>query len=99
MKVSEAMRRNIVIVEEDVSVAEASLSMRKKGEGCAIILSQGTPFGITSNVPIYCVRPELASVKDEIEYVVDINPCARIIHTVMVSSSQALVKRSCHQNS
>jgi len=40
------MRRNIVTVNEDVSVAEASLSMRKKGEGCAIILRQGKPFGI-----------------------------------------------------
>ena len=46
MKVAEAMRRNIVTVNEDVSVAEASLSMRKKGEGCAIILRQGKPFGI-----------------------------------------------------
>jgi len=46
LKVAEAMRRNIVTVNEDVSVAEASLSMRKKGEGCAIILRQGKPFGI-----------------------------------------------------
>ena len=48
MKVAEAMRKNIVIVDEDVSVAEASMSMRKKGEGCAIILRQCKPFGIVS---------------------------------------------------
>ena len=48
MKVAEAMRKNIVIVDEVVSVAEASMSMRKKGEGCAIILRQGRPFGIVT---------------------------------------------------
>ena len=48
MKAAEAMRKNIVIVEEDVSVAKASMSMRKKGEGCAIILRQGRPFGIVT---------------------------------------------------
>jgi CBS domain-containing protein len=48
LKVAEAMRRNIVTVNKDVSVAEASLSMRKKGEGCAIILRQGKPFGIVT---------------------------------------------------
>ena len=47
MKSTEAMRKNTVIVEEGVSVAEASMNMRQKGEGCAIILSkQGAPFGI-----------------------------------------------------
>jgi CBS domain-containing protein len=46
LKASDAMRRNIVTVNEDVSVAEASLSMRNKGEGCAIILRQDKPFGI-----------------------------------------------------
>lgn len=48
MRVSEAMRKNIVIVDEEVSVAEASLNMRKKGEGCAIILRQGKPYGIVT---------------------------------------------------
>ena len=49
MKATDAMRKNTVIVEEGVSVAEACLSMRQKGEGCAIILSkQGTPFGIVT---------------------------------------------------
>jgi len=48
LKVAEAMRKNIVIVDEVVSVAEASMSMRKKGEGCAIILRQGRPFGIVT---------------------------------------------------
>lgn len=48
MKVYEAMRKNIVTVDGDVSVAEASKSMRKKGEGCAIILRQSAPFGIVT---------------------------------------------------
>ena len=40
------MRTSVVTVEEGMSVAEASLSMYKKGEGCAIVLRQGKPFGI-----------------------------------------------------
>jgi CBS domain-containing protein len=40
------MRKNIVTVDEGMSVTEASASMRKKGEGCAIILRQGKPFGM-----------------------------------------------------
>ena len=48
MKVSEAMRKNIVIVDESVTVTEASKSMRIKGEGCAVILRHGTPFGIVT---------------------------------------------------
>ena len=48
MRVAEAMRTNIVIVEGDVSVAEASLSMYKKGEGCAIVSRQGKPLGIVT---------------------------------------------------
>jgi CBS domain-containing protein len=42
------MRTNVVIVDEGVSVAEASMSMRKKSEGCAIISRQGRPFGIVT---------------------------------------------------
>jgi len=48
LRVVEAMRTNIVTVEEGVSVAEASLSMRKKGEGCAIVSRQGKPFGMVT---------------------------------------------------
>ena len=48
MQVAEAMRKNIVIVNEDVSVTEASMNMRKKGEGCAIILKLNKPFGIVT---------------------------------------------------
>lgn len=48
MRVAEAMRTNIVMVEEGVSVAEASLSMYKKGEGCAIVSRQGKPLGIVT---------------------------------------------------
>jgi CBS domain-containing protein len=42
------MRANMVTVEEDVSVAEASLGMYTKREGCAIVLRQGKPFGIVT---------------------------------------------------
>jgi CBS domain-containing protein len=42
------MRTSIVTVEEGVSVAEASLGMYKKEEGCAIVLRQGKPFGIVT---------------------------------------------------
>jgi CBS domain-containing protein len=48
LKASEVMRREIVTVDEKISVAEASLNMRKKGEGCAIILRQGVPFGMVT---------------------------------------------------
>jgi CBS domain-containing protein len=48
LRVAEAMRTNIVRVEEGVSVAEASLSMYKKGEGCAIVSREGKPFGIVT---------------------------------------------------
>jgi len=46
LRVAEAMRKNIVTVDEGASVAEASMNMHKKGEGCAIVLRQGKPFGI-----------------------------------------------------
>jgi len=46
LRAAEAMRTNMVTVEEGVSVAEASLDMYTKGEGCAIVLRQGKPFGI-----------------------------------------------------
>ena len=42
------MRTSMVTVEEGVSVAEASLGMYKRGEGCAIVLRQGKPFGIVT---------------------------------------------------
>ena len=48
MRVSEAMRKNVVTVDEGASITEASVSMRNKGEGCAIILKQGKPFGIVT---------------------------------------------------
>ena len=48
MRVTEVMRTNVVITDESVSVAEASKSMRKKGEGCAIVLREGKPFGIVT---------------------------------------------------
>ena len=46
MKVAEAMRKEIVTVDEEVSVAEASRMMRERGEGGAIILRKGTPVGM-----------------------------------------------------
>ena len=48
MRVAEAMRKNIVRVEESASVAEASLNMYKKGQGCAIVMRQGKPLGIVT---------------------------------------------------
>lgn len=46
MRVVDAMRREMVNVDEDVSVAEASAMIREKGEGCSIVLSKGSPIGI-----------------------------------------------------
>jgi CBS domain-containing protein len=48
LRAAEAMKTSIVTVEEGVSVSEASLGMYKKGEGCAIVLRQGKPFGIVT---------------------------------------------------
>jgi CBS domain-containing protein len=48
LRVAEAMRTNVVITNESASVAEASMNMRKKGEGCAIVLKAGRPFGIVT---------------------------------------------------
>jgi CBS domain-containing protein len=48
LRVVEAMRKNIVRVEESASVAEASLSMYKKGQGCAIVTKQEKPLGIVT---------------------------------------------------
>lgn len=42
------MRTNLVITGERASVAEASMNMRKKVEGCAIVLREGKPFGIVT---------------------------------------------------
>ena len=49
MRVAEAMSKSIVTVGEGASVAEASLSMYDKREGCAIVLRQGKPFGIVTD--------------------------------------------------
>jgi CBS domain-containing protein len=48
LRVAEVMRTNFVITDENASVAEASMNMRKKGEGCAIVLKEGRPFGIVT---------------------------------------------------
>ena len=48
MRVVEAMSTNVVVTDESASVAEASLNMRKKGQGCAIVLREGRPFGIVT---------------------------------------------------
>jgi len=42
------MKKDIVTIDEDISVAQASVNMREKGEGCAIILRRGTPIGIVT---------------------------------------------------
>jgi len=48
LKVVDAMRKDIVTVDEGESVADASRNMREKNEGCAIILRRGTPIGIVT---------------------------------------------------
>ena len=49
LRVAEAMSKSLVTVEEGASVAEASLSMYNKREGCAIVLRQGKPFGMVTD--------------------------------------------------
>ena len=49
MRVAEAMSKSLVTVEEGASVAEASLNMYNKREGCAIVLRQGKPFGMVTD--------------------------------------------------
>jgi len=49
LRVAEAMSKSLVTVEEGVSVAEASLNMYNKREGCAIVLRQGKPFGMVTD--------------------------------------------------
>ena len=48
MNVVDAMKKEMVIIDEGISVTEASISMREKGEGCAIILRRGAPVGIVT---------------------------------------------------
>lgn len=48
MKVADAIEREVVTVDEGTSVAEASMSMRAKGEGFAIVLKQGKPYGMVT---------------------------------------------------
>ncbi len=48
MKVVDTMKREIVTVDEETSVADAAGMMREKGEGCAIILRKGSPIGIVT---------------------------------------------------
>jgi len=43
---SESMRKDIITVDEDTTVTEASAKMRKKGQGCVVIIKQGKPFGM-----------------------------------------------------
>lgn len=46
LKVIDAMEREIISVDESISVTEASEAILKKGAGCAIILSKGKPIGM-----------------------------------------------------
>jgi len=48
LKISDAMRKKVVTIVEGVSVAEASMNMRKNDEDCAIILRKGVPVGIVT---------------------------------------------------
>ncbi len=49
LRVVEAMSESLVTIDEGVSVAEASVKMYNKREGCAIVLRQGKPFGILTD--------------------------------------------------
>jgi len=46
LKVVDAMKKEIVTVDEGTSVAEASAMMAEKGAGCAIVLSKCKPVGM-----------------------------------------------------
>jgi CBS domain-containing protein len=46
LKVVDAMRKEMINVDEGVSVAEASAMISEKGEGCVIVLSKGSPVGM-----------------------------------------------------
>ncbi len=48
MKIVDAMRKEMVIVDEGSSVAEASRIMRERNEGCAIILRKSRPVGMVT---------------------------------------------------
>ncbi|MEM2875707.1 MAG: CBS domain-containing protein [Candidatus Bathyarchaeia archaeon] len=48
MKVKDAMKKEVVTVDEDDSVMEASKRMREKHEGCAVVLRGGEPVGMVT---------------------------------------------------
>jgi len=48
LRVAEAMRTEVVVADENSSVTDVAMSMRKKKEGCAIVLREGKPFGIVT---------------------------------------------------
>ena len=48
LRVAEAMRTNVAITDESASVTAASMNMRKKGKGYAIVLRDGRPYGIVT---------------------------------------------------
>lgn len=52
MKVSQAMRKDVVNIHESISVTEASKNMREKKQPCAIIFRQGKPYGIVTEQDI-----------------------------------------------
>ncbi|MEM2926205.1 MAG: CBS domain-containing protein [Candidatus Bathyarchaeia archaeon] len=48
LKVSYAMNRDIVVVDEGVSIKEAAKLMREKASGCAIVLTKSRPIGMVT---------------------------------------------------
>ena len=48
MKVVDVMERDIITIDEDMTVAEASKLMREKNEGYAIVLRRCNPVGIVT---------------------------------------------------
>ena len=48
MKVKDAMRKDVVTVDEDDSVMEVARRIREKHEGCAVVLRNGKPVGMVT---------------------------------------------------
>jgi CBS domain-containing protein len=48
MKVVDAMRKEIVVVDENLSIHDAAIKMRDQKQGCAVVLSKSSPIGIVT---------------------------------------------------
>jgi len=70
LRVVEAMKRDVAVVDVGVSVAEASKIMREKFQGCAVIMKKGKPVGmvterdVTWKVAGECLDPRKVKVEE-----------------------------------